>query len=183
MKCYLNVYMKKSLDTDTDLKFHYGNVTYEDFEKEHKNSTNYWTRKIVALPIALLAGSVKVLYHLGKAILFDSPHLVLGNAKPLKVELFTLARDFQFIFGAIMIIFSECFGDFHLEESYLQSNLYSRLDLSEIKKEVLSKETLSKSEYLELPTKLILDRDIISHEYKFKSNELNEMLREFKIQN
>src|SRR5688572_17118862 len=68
--------------------FSYGEVTYHDYESKHKPQGNNIQRKIVALPSALVAGVIKSIYHLARAIFYGIPKACIGERRHFKADIY-----------------------------------------------------------------------------------------------
>lgn len=104
-------------------RFHYGTVDYRKNWGAYDNE-GWFGRKIVALPLSLWCGVVKVIYHLAKAIFLGIPNVIFNNGSPIKANFFAVIRDLQESFGHITSFFNDRFGTFHVQEAKFQKKCY-----------------------------------------------------------
>lgn len=102
-------------------QFTYGNVNFQKFTDKYIVE-GWFGRKIIALPPIVL-GTVKAVYHLAEAILGG---LIIhsSDTKYLKSKLFCVARDLQESFGWLATLFSDKYGQYHVQESRFHKLCY-----------------------------------------------------------
>ncbi len=105
-------------------QFFYGDVSYQEFAKNY--SPKGWAgRKIMALPAAVWSGTVKVIYHIAKGILWGIPKLVFSrDIRFLKAQCFHIARDGQEAFGRLVSLFNDRYGLYHTQSSTFHKTCY-----------------------------------------------------------
>lgn len=103
------------------LKFKYGDVSVREFNEKYE-ARGWFGRKVVALPAAI-GESATTIYHLVETILSGiTPHL--GDKKYLKVQFFYIARELQESFGWLVTLFSDKYGQYHIQEGRFQRSCY-----------------------------------------------------------
>ncbi len=106
-----------------NLKFTYGDVTLQKFNKNY-SSDGWFGRKIIAIPKAAWSLAVKTIYHLVKAILVGIIMAISDSGKYFKTHCFCIVRDLQESFGWLISIFNDKFGQYHIQESQFQKSCY-----------------------------------------------------------
>lgn len=105
-------------------RFSYGHVTYPDYDAEYK-SGGYVQRKMIAIPSALIAGIVKLIYHFAIGIFVGIPKACCGENKYLKVAAYRMVRDLEEALGWIITLFNDKRGTYLVQESLFQKECYS----------------------------------------------------------
>jgi DnaJ-domain-containing protein 1 len=138
-------------DLVLNLQFQYGNTNYKNFSEKYRCNTKLWIgRKISALPLAIWSATVKMIYHLAKALFlgplfFFIPEKYVANNIPysdegryLKSQIFHIGRDLQESLGRLVSLFDDRYGLYLIQESqfhaacydYLENVTYSTLRIS-----------------------------------------------------
>ncbi len=109
--------LKKSIKTS--LNFHYGDATYEEFEKHHVPQ-DLGSRLIEAIPAFAYSVLVKTTYHIALALL----NTVKGNFTLARSNIYALARDLQEAGGWFLKIFHDKLGSYVVQRSLFQKSCY-----------------------------------------------------------
>lgn len=105
-------------------QFKYGQVTYKKFTEANLSSSGWFGRKITALPAAAWSGVVKTIYHLTKALFIGIFRSFTDQGKYFKAQIFYIGRDFQEVFGRLSSIFSDSYGQYHIQGSGFHKSCY-----------------------------------------------------------
>jgi hypothetical protein len=108
---------------ENHLHFSYGNATYASYEKKYE-SRCYLQRKIRAIPAALLTGTIHVIYHLAKAVLYGIPKACLGEGRHFKANIYRLTRDMEEALGWLVTLFDDKRGSYLVQESLFHKECY-----------------------------------------------------------
>jgi hypothetical protein len=112
---------------ENELQFHYGDVTYQDFQRYYK--PNGWAcRKITAIPRALLTGIGLTVLHIARLIFVDIPKTICGDTLAIRRGVFHITRDLQIGLGCLVTLFNDCRGQFLIQEGQLQKKCYDELE-------------------------------------------------------
>lgn len=109
----------------TNQNFHYGKVTFKDYEA-HYVEKGWFARKIIALPAALWTFVIKTIWHLCKAIFVGLPAAFEGRYGELKANIYSIPRDLQEGLGRLFTIFDDAFGTYYIQESLFQKKCYRK---------------------------------------------------------
>lgn len=111
------------------LQFKYGSVRRTEFDKNYLEK-GWFGRKIIALPAALWSASIKVIYHLIKALLLGVLRSCSDRGLYFKAQFFYISRDLQESYGRLTSLFNDRYGLFHIQESQFQKTCYDYALLS-----------------------------------------------------
>jgi hypothetical protein len=106
------------------LQFYYGTPkdNYERFERY------YWPNtlliKIVNIPFVVSTETIKIIFHIARAIFQGMFQVVSGNKLPLQADIYHVVRDLQCILGVILTIFNDKSGRYLVENSRFQKRCY-----------------------------------------------------------
>ncbi|ADI37599.1 putative uncharacterized protein [Waddlia chondrophila 2032/99] len=150
---YLNSEEKIFDYAKNNLQFNYGNVGFREFNDTYASVEGWLGRKVIALPVFFCLGVVKTINHfatiilqgivygtLAGAIRVGAIKIELNNQKVapslltslflsvvferFKKESFYLVRDLQEAFGWLATIFSDRYGQYHVQESQFHKSCY-----------------------------------------------------------
>lgn len=99
-------------------------VDYQKFSEKYKPK-GWFGRKIIAIPAAVWAITIKTVYHLVKAILLGIPMAPFEKGKYFKAQLFHIGRDFQEAFGRAISFLNDRYGLYHIQESQFYKSCYT----------------------------------------------------------
>lgn len=128
---YVNAYNSCNYTVDdiyktqknVNLNFAIVNLEFENFGKYY-TPQGWCIRKFIALPCAIWSGLVKTIYHLTKAIFIGIFKARLDGGAYFQSQLYSTGRDLQESMGWVLSIFSDKYGQYHIQESKYHKYLY-----------------------------------------------------------
>lgn len=107
-----------------NLKAKIPEVSYPNYCKAYQPK-NIAARKIFAIPAALFAGLIKVIYHLGCAIFGGLRHAFCHKGMSFKATMFTIGRDFEEAAGYFVALVNDRRGTYLIQKSAFYKTCYS----------------------------------------------------------
>jgi hypothetical protein len=109
------------------LQFYYGTPqdNYKRFTKSYH--PNFLLIKIIAIPIAVTMETIKIIFHIARAIFQGMFQFVKGNKLPLQADIYHVVRDLQCILGVILTIFNDKLGVYLVKNSFFQKSCYDNV--------------------------------------------------------
>lgn len=131
--CDLNSTTARLNRYDDTINYNQTNVLLDLYQSKH-NSDGWLSRKIIAIPMAIMSGLIKTMYHIGLKIIlsisaekYSSTHYKTFSEDKKTSLNFSIHRDLQESFGWLKTLFNDKAGQFTVFESRKNKEIYNEI--------------------------------------------------------
>lgn len=118
---------------DEKITYNQTNISLEQYKSKY-NSDGWLSRKIIAIPMAIISGVIKTAYHVGLKIISSlsaekyssSFYKTFSDDKKTSLN-FAIYRDLKESFGWLKTIFNDASGQFTVFESWKNKEIYQEI--------------------------------------------------------